>query len=118
MTPVLIDTNAYAAFKQGLPDAVAVAQQAPKIILSSIVLGELLAGFAVGSREAQNHSELQQFLASPRVVVAAADERTSTRACARKVDRYPQTICGLRRRLSSTAAPSSVSTGTFAMSTG
>lgn len=78
MTPVLIDTNAYAAFKRGLPDAVAVVQQAPQIILSSIVLGELLAGFAVGSREAQNRNELQQFLASPRVVVAASDERTAS----------------------------------------
>ena len=45
--------------------------------MSSVVIGELLAGFAVGSREAQNRNELQQFLASARVVVVAADERTA-----------------------------------------
>ena len=77
MTPVLIDTNAYTAFKQGLPGAVAVVQQAPQLVMSSVVIGELLAGFAVGSREAQNWNELQQFLASARVVVVAADERTA-----------------------------------------
>jgi len=45
--------------------------------MSSVVSGELLAGFAVGSREAQNRDELRQFLASARVVVVAADERTA-----------------------------------------
>lgn len=31
MRGVLIDTNAYAAFKQGLPDAVDIVQRAPQI---------------------------------------------------------------------------------------
>ncbi|MEI8307616.1 MAG: PIN domain-containing protein [Chloroflexales bacterium] len=37
----------------------------------------MLAGFAVGSREAQNRSDLQQFLASARVIVTVVDERTA-----------------------------------------
>lgn len=77
LTAVLIDTNAYAAFKQGLPDAVDIIQRAPELVLCSIVIGELLAGFAVGSREAKNRNELQQFLASARVAVVAADEQTA-----------------------------------------
>jgi tRNA(fMet)-specific endonuclease VapC len=35
--------------------------------MSNIVLGELLSGFAVGRREAENRQELEQFLASERV---------------------------------------------------
>jgi predicted nucleic acid-binding protein len=66
MTAVLLDTNAYAAFKQGLPDAVDIIQRVPQLVLSSIVIGELLAGFAVGSREEQNRQELLQLLASAR----------------------------------------------------
>jgi predicted nucleic acid-binding protein len=77
MIAILIDTNAYTAFKQGLPDAIAVVQRAPQLLISSIVIGELLAGFAVGSRETQNRDELDQFLASVRVVVVGADERTA-----------------------------------------
>jgi tRNA(fMet)-specific endonuclease VapC len=56
---VLLDTNGYTAFKQAQPDAVEVFQRAARLALSSVVLGELLAGFAVGSREAQNRAELQ-----------------------------------------------------------
>jgi len=77
MIAILIDTNAYTAFKQGLPDAVAVVQRAPQLLISSIIIGELLAGFAAGSRETQNRDDLDQFLASARVAVVGADERTA-----------------------------------------
>ena len=56
---ILLDVNAYAAFKQGQAEAVDIVQRATRLALSSTVLGELLAGFAVGSREAKNHAELQ-----------------------------------------------------------
>jgi predicted nucleic acid-binding protein len=77
MTVIAIDTNAYAAFKQGQPDAVAIVQRASQLVVSSVVLGELLGGFAVGTREAKNREELQQFLASRRVIVLSIDERTA-----------------------------------------
>ncbi len=67
VTTILLDTNAYAAVKQGQADAVEIVQRAMSLALSSTILGELLAGFAVGSREAKNRAELQQFLASDRV---------------------------------------------------
>jgi len=47
------------------------------MVVSSIVLGELLAGFTLGSREEKNRKELQQFLASTRVTVVVADEQTA-----------------------------------------
>ena len=77
ITAILLDTNAYVAFKQGNPDAVEIIQRAPMLALSSTVLGELLAGFAVGSREAKNRAELQQFLASERVHVLTVDDVTA-----------------------------------------
>src|SRR5262245_25964153 len=46
-------------------------------INSSIVLGELLSGFAVGTREEANRQELQQFLASERVHQLVIDAETA-----------------------------------------
>lgn len=74
---VMLDTNAYTAFKLGSAEALEIIQLAPSLAINITVLGELLAGFAVGSREAQNRAELQQFLASPRVQLRLVDEYTS-----------------------------------------
>ena len=74
---VLLDTNAYVAFKRGTPDAVDVLRHAPRIGMSSIVLGEVLSGFAVGTREAENRQELEQFLASERVHQLVVDVATA-----------------------------------------
>jgi tRNA(fMet)-specific endonuclease VapC len=74
---ILLDTNAYVAFKQGQPEALDIVQRAAHLALSSTVLGELLAGFAVGSREAKNRAELQQFLESDRVHILLVDEGTA-----------------------------------------
>ena len=69
MRPVLIDTNAYAAFKRGDPGILQVLQHVEKIAMSPVVLGELLGGFANGSKEKQNRKELHQFLESPRIII-------------------------------------------------
>lgn len=74
---ILLDTNAYAAFKRGMPNAVEVIAHAPRIGINSIVLGELLSGFAVGTREAENRQELEQFLASERVHQLVIDAATA-----------------------------------------
>jgi tRNA(fMet)-specific endonuclease VapC len=55
---ILLDTNAYAAFKRNLPEAVELIRRAPLVGINTIVLGELLAGFAVGTRESPNKQEL------------------------------------------------------------
>lgn len=69
MRPILLDTNAYSAFMLGASEVVEILAQADTLYVNSVVLGELLGGFAVGSREAKNRSELARFLASPRVAV-------------------------------------------------
>lgn len=77
MTAITIDTNAYAAFRKGNADAVEVLTTVDHIVVPTVVLGELHAGFALGARTATNERDLARFLASPRVEVHAVDERTS-----------------------------------------
>jgi tRNA(fMet)-specific endonuclease VapC len=74
---ILLDTNAYAAFKRDLPEAVELIRRAPLIGINTIVLGELLAGFAVGTRESANKQELNIFLASRRVKLFHLDDNTA-----------------------------------------
>lgn len=74
---VLLDANAYIAFKVGQTAAVDIIQRASRLALNSAVLGELLAGFAIGSREAKNRAELRQFLGSERVLMLPVDEGTA-----------------------------------------
>ena len=74
---ILLDTNAYTAFKRNVPEAVEIIRHAPIISINSIVLGELLGGFAGGTREALNKHELRQFLGSTRVRVIEVDEHTA-----------------------------------------
>jgi tRNA(fMet)-specific endonuclease VapC len=62
MNTVLLDTNAYTALLTGderVLDAVAGAE---RVLMSAIVLGELCAGFEGGSRRAENHALLREFL--------------------------------------------------------
>lgn len=77
MNPILLDTNAYAALKRGDAETIGIVQQAPSIAINSTILGELLAGFTLGTREAQNRRELEIFLASPRVKLYPIDRATA-----------------------------------------
>jgi len=69
MRPVLLDTNAYTAFKLGKKEIIEIIQCSEKIVLSPIVIGELLGGFDHGTRALHNRKELQQFLASSRIQI-------------------------------------------------
>jgi predicted nucleic acid-binding protein len=69
MRPILIDTNAYAAFKRGEEAIIEIMQSVEKIGMSPIVLGELLGGFDHGSKSKQNRKELHQFLESSRISI-------------------------------------------------
>lgn len=90
MRPILLDTNAYAAFKRGDEQIVAVLQYAPSIIVCATVLGELLGGFAAGQREGANRSELTQFINAPRVRVVPSAAATA--------DLYALVYAALRRK--------------------
>ena len=77
MKQLLIDTNVYVAFKRNDPLITDLLRQADIIALNTAVMGELLAGFRGGLREAVNRKELDQFLDSPRVKLLALDETTA-----------------------------------------
>lgn len=77
MKQILLDTNFYVAFKRKQEPALDRLRQVEYIGVSTIVLGELLAGFRCGSRETENRRELDQFLDSPRVEVLGIDEETA-----------------------------------------
>jgi len=90
MRPVLLDTNAYTAFMLGAAEVVDVVAHADKLYLNSIVLGELLGGFAAGAREPKNRAELARFLDSPRVTTLSVTTQTA--------DSYALVYAGLRRK--------------------
>ncbi len=62
---VMLDTNAYTAFRAGdarVRDRIA---RADAVGFSAIVAGELLYGFRHGARTGENLADLERFLASP-----------------------------------------------------
>jgi len=87
---ICLDSSAYSAFKRGHPEAMEVLRSAGEIVLPSIMLGELLAGFRGGSRDRANRRELEAFLLSPRVRVTPVDADTA--------QRYAEIFAYLRER--------------------
>ncbi|MEJ2695549.1 MAG: type II toxin-antitoxin system VapC family toxin [Candidatus Sulfobium sp.] len=77
MKRILIDTNAYAAFKRNDPLAIEVIRSSEHIGINVVVLGELYSGFKGGNKEISNRRELGQFLDSPRVEAILIDEETA-----------------------------------------
>jgi tRNA(fMet)-specific endonuclease VapC len=90
MRRILIDTNAYAAFKRGDTGTLDILRHAPEIALNATVMGELLAGFASGSHAARNRRELSEFLHTPRVRQLAVDADTA--------EYYAVLFTGLRKK--------------------
>ena len=90
MRAVLLDTNAHTASMLGAAEVVDVVAHADRLYLNSIVLGELLGGFAAGTREPKNRAELARFLDSPRVDVLPITADTA--------DSYALIYGGLRRK--------------------
>lgn len=60
---IVLDTNIYCDFAEGLPDTVnAIATHGEYIFIPSIVIGELSFGFMTGSRQQFNEKKLQQII--------------------------------------------------------
>ena len=74
---ILMDSNRYQDFCKGKPQAVNVIRRAAEIMIPFIVLGELRAGFACGTRSYKNEQTLTKFLNSTRVKQLFADEDTT-----------------------------------------
>ena len=90
MRPLLLDTNAYTALMRGDAETVEVLAHADRLLMTSVVLGELLGGFAAGTREANNRVLLAKFLDSPRVELLAVTAATA--------DSYALVYFSLRRK--------------------
>lgn len=76
MNVLAVDTNAYSAFMLGEARVVDAMRRAHEIHLPLIVMAELLAGFASGTRKEANREQLARFMASPRVHLLKPDEKT------------------------------------------
>lgn len=76
---LLLDTNAYVAFKKGQPNVVDRIRGAREIIVSTVVMGELLFGFRNGTRFEQNTAEFESFLANPHVSLLPVTAVTADR---------------------------------------
>lgn len=74
---LLLDTNRYADLCRGDADAVATVLRAETVFLPFVVLGELRAGFGVGTQARSNERILQRFLAKPGVDILFASETTT-----------------------------------------
>ena len=74
-----LDTNAYSAFKRGDADIIDLVETADEVAIPCIVLGELFAGFRMGSRARRNVAELEEFLRRPGVSVAAVTKTVAQR---------------------------------------
>ena len=78
MSAFALDTNVYSAFMRGVPAAVHALRRAHEIHIPLIVLGEVLAGIAAGTRVEANRETLTRFMASSRVSLLNPDEKTAS----------------------------------------
>jgi len=72
-----LDTNRYTDLCRGNVPVVETVELADEVWLPFIVLGELRAGFAVGSQGMRNEAVLRRFLLKSGVGVIYADEQTT-----------------------------------------
>ena len=72
-----LDTNRYTDLCRGDVSAVEAIELADEVWLPFIVLGELRAGFAVGTQGPRNEAVLRRFLLKSRVAVLYADDQTT-----------------------------------------
>lgn len=74
---VALDTNRYTDLCRGIVSVVETAELADEVWLPFIVLGELRAGFAVGSQGPRNEAVLRRFLLKPGIGVLYPDDQTT-----------------------------------------
>jgi tRNA(fMet)-specific endonuclease VapC len=72
-----LDTNRYVDLCRSDPTVIETVEAADEVWLPFVVLGELRAGFAVGTQGPQNEAILRRFLLKPGVDVLYADEQTT-----------------------------------------
>ena len=87
---ILLDTNAYSAWKRGDEGVMKLVRKAEWLHFSPIVVGELLFGFREGSRYHTNLAELEELLSRHRVSLEPIQWTTA--------DRFSRIASVLRRK--------------------
>jgi tRNA(fMet)-specific endonuclease VapC len=74
---VAVDSNRYEDLITGSTDVAEIVETADAVYLPFVVVGELRAGFAAGTRLAENERLLRRFLMKDDVEILFADEQTT-----------------------------------------
>jgi len=77
MRDALLDTNIIKHFLAGDPDTIEAFRRARRLCINTVVLAELLTGFALGSRPDANRRLLSRLLSSPRVSLLTMGPETA-----------------------------------------
>jgi tRNA(fMet)-specific endonuclease VapC len=85
-----LDTNRYTDLTRGDAAVVMLVERAEEVLLPFIVLAELRAGFAVGTRGTENERVLRRFLMKRGVTLLFADDQT--------IEHYVSVFRQLRRQ--------------------
>lgn len=78
MSRLCLDTSAYSQFKRGHAPAVEAMTAAAEVLVPVVVLGELRAGFRIGSQRSRNEAEVAAFLRQRVVRVLDVDDEASS----------------------------------------
>ena len=76
---ILLDTNAYSALLRGHDEVADRVRRAERVVFSTVVAGELLLGFRLGTRLKKNMAELDAFLENPYVSLVSVTLTTADR---------------------------------------
>ena len=76
---ISLDTSAYSFLRRGHPALQELVQTSAELAISTIVIGELLAGFKYGSRKRANETAFEGFVSSKRVRTLHVDATTAHR---------------------------------------
>ena len=76
---ILLDTNAYSALLRGHDEVADRVRRAERVAFSTVVAGELLLGFRLGTRLKKNMAELDAFLENPYVSLVPVTLTTADR---------------------------------------
>jgi tRNA(fMet)-specific endonuclease VapC len=87
---ILLDTNAYSELARGHPVVADLVRGAEAVVFSTIVVGELLAGFRRGTHRQQNVADLRRFVSQPSVTLLPVTWTTA--------DRFGLVHAALRRK--------------------
>ena len=75
---IVLDTNIYCDYAEGLPDVVdAIATLGNFIFLPSIVIGELSYGFIKGTKQVYNEKKLRQIISRLKIEIIVVDENVA-----------------------------------------